>query len=210
MATQNTLKTECRRCGVCCQKGGPALHRADRALLQDGLLPRRLLVTLRMGEPVFDNVAARLTQLAQEIVKIAGPTGLAPCPLHRQAETSACAIHERRPAECRALDCHDTAAIEALYRADRLRRADIVHTGGGLWQIITLHEERFPAGQAVLLARRAAGGDRDASAQLAVLTEGERDFRIAFAARFDPAPDHLDFLFGRSLAQIVAPLAPGA
>jgi hypothetical protein len=31
--------TACRRCGTCCRKGGPALHREDRHLVVDGLIP---------------------------------------------------------------------------------------------------------------------------------------------------------------------------
>lgn len=50
------VRTHCRRCGTCCEKGGPALHTDDRMLIENGHIPARYLFTIREGEPVVDNV----------------------------------------------------------------------------------------------------------------------------------------------------------
>ena len=47
---------ECRRCGTCCEKGGPALHGEDRPLVDRGQVPARCLFTIRAGEPVRDDM----------------------------------------------------------------------------------------------------------------------------------------------------------
>ena len=205
---------ECLRCGACCLRGGPALHQEDLPLIAAGPLPRAPLLTLRTGEPVFENVAQVMTTLHSELVKVAwlpNEPGATPranafaCRFYAP-EASACLIHETRPAECRALFCQDTAAIEALYARDRLTRAHIVDTRGSLWEVVSFHEESFPASTATALARDAVRGDRIAARELEALTDAERRFREAFAARTALPPQELDFYFGRSLALICAPL----
>jgi hypothetical protein len=59
--TSNQHKTgtaldHCRQCGTCCRKGGPAIHREDKKLLENGHIPLRYLFTIRKNEPVYDNV----------------------------------------------------------------------------------------------------------------------------------------------------------
>lgn len=71
-------QTGCRRCGTCCEKGGPSLHLADKPLVVDGQIPARCLFTLRKGERVRDNVAGTLVPLEREIVKIRGGTAAGP------------------------------------------------------------------------------------------------------------------------------------
>ncbi|WP_243438597.1 YkgJ family cysteine cluster protein [Fundidesulfovibrio soli] len=206
---------ECLRCGACCLRGGPALHLEDLPLIAAGTLTRAHLVTLRAGEPAFDNVAQVMTTLHSELVKVAWnphEPGVQPganafaCRFYAP-EGSACLIHETRPAECRALYCQDTAAIEALYARDRLTRAHIVDTRGSLWEVVSFHEESFPAATTTALARAAAHGDRIAARELEALTEAERRFREAFAARTALPQQELDFYFGRSLAQLCIPFA---
>lgn len=209
MATIISTPDTCRRCGVCCQKGGPALHVTDAFLLGEGPLLRAHLVTLRRGEPAYDNVAGRLVGLDVEIVKINGKNGSQACRFHRP-DRQECSIHDKRPLECRALDCQDTRAIEALYDKDRLCRADLVNTQSALWEIIAFHERTFSAAQAVLLARGTASGDRQAGLELTDLARREADFRMAFAQRFDNPPGEMDFLFGRGLARVLAPYALSA
>ncbi|GAB6038174.1 hypothetical protein JCM15519_27330 [Fundidesulfovibrio butyratiphilus] len=182
---------------------------ADTVLLGGGLLLREHLVTLRRGEPAYDNVADRLVGLAVEIIKIGGENGAQACRFHRP-ERQECSIHEKRPIECRALDCRDTRAIEALYDKDRLCRAALVNTQSALWEIVAFHERTFSAIHAVSLARRIVAGDRAAEHELADLARREADFRMAFAERFDNPPGEMDFLFGRSLAQVLAPYALSA
>ena len=63
--------TSCRRCGQCCDKGGPALHLEDLHLVRSGTLDLDSLVTLRAGEPVLDQPKGRVASLERELVKVA-------------------------------------------------------------------------------------------------------------------------------------------
>lgn len=194
----------CRRCGRCCESGGPALHLADLALVEAGVIQRRDLVTLRSGEVVHENVAGGLATLTSEMVKLAGRGSGFSCRFH-DISTKACGIHDSRPVECRALFCEDTAAIEGLYREDRATRADMIAPGGGLWELVEFHDRTWPAAMAVSLARKAARGDVAARESLAGLASAESAFREAFRQRAGLADEELDYYFGRSLKRICAP-----
>lgn len=136
----------CKRCGQCCRLGGPVLHRDDAPLLDplDSPATERTpfgladLVTLREGELVRDDVIGTLTPLEGECVKIAPPAGrtdwqcrfLIHLPDAVPGRDAGCAVYERRPAQCRALNCTDTRDIAALYAHDRATRTDILRAVG--------------------------------------------------------------------------------
>lgn len=199
--TQSPL---CHRCGKCCIKGGPALHFKDLPLIEAAIIPRRRLVTLRQGETVHENISGGLTELGREIVKVAGQGQGFTCGFYDYTG-AACRIHSNRPAECQALFCEDTAAIERMYSTERLTRADIMDTGGALWELIIFHDQAFPASMAVSLARKASEGQRKARENLLELAEAEGNFRRAFLEKTGTTPEELDFYFGRSLARICSP-----
>ena len=191
----------CRRCGQCCRAESPALHLADLPLVRRGALSRTHLVTLRRGETVNDNVAGRLTVLEREMVKIAVTRAAQACVFY-DAASRACRIHASRPVECRALFCEDTSAIEGLYQQERLTRADILNTEGGLWELVSFHDRTFPADTASELTRQAATGHEDARKRLTEMVQGEASFRRVFLEKTGVPEQELDFYFGRSLARI--------
>lgn len=191
----------CRRCGTCCTKGGPALHGPDASLISDGrILPDRL-VTLRAGEPVHDQFQDKVLPLGTEIIKIRGPRGLTGCVFHLGA--SGCAIYAHRPLECRLLDCEDPAPLAAVYATDRLSRADILGPDHPLMELVRHHEQLCPTGEALRLAQAPGPAARSA---LADLLSADRALRGAFLDKTGAAPELADFLFGRALAEVLAPL----
>lgn len=202
--TNSTDTPSCRRCGECCLKGGPALHREDLELVRPGLIARESLMTLRRGEPVHENVAGAVGGLAAEVVKLAGAGGGHACVFYDRA-AKACLIHGNSPAECRALFCEDTSALEAIYRKGRLTRADLVDTGGGLWELIEYHDAAFGAGEAAGLAREARAGDSAALARLREVIRAEAAFRREFAAKTGVSAREMDFYFGRALGVVCKP-----
>lgn len=150
--------TECKGCGTCCRKGGPALHSEDMALFVSGAFNRVDLVTVRAGELAFDQISGALHPLAVDIVKFGDgrvrnshgfmvgsgeedasqAQGLSGCRfLVEQPKTATgemraqCGIYAHRPVECRALLCKDTRAIEALYTQDRASRSDVLMASFG-------------------------------------------------------------------------------
>ena len=131
----------CKRCGTCCEKGGPSLHQEDRFLVENGSIPATCLYTIRRGEMARDDIRGSLAPLAEEIVKIKGQGGKWTC-LFYDRQTRGCRIYEHRPLECRVLNCRDTGPIEKIYNKGRLTRRDLLATVAGLWDLIEEHEQR--------------------------------------------------------------------
>jgi Fe-S-cluster containining protein len=118
---------QCSCCGVCCEKGGATLQAEDMALVAAGVLPPRVLVTVRAGELAYDEAQQRLAPRATEMIKLAGTGENAHpwhCVFHRADKL--CGIHAQRPAQCRALFCRNTAALEALYAQGQATRQDVL------------------------------------------------------------------------------------
>lgn len=134
-------ETQCKRCGTCCLKGGPALHIQDISLVTQGILLKKHLYTLRKGELVRDNVAGTLIPLESEIIKLKGQGDSWTC-IFFNNKTKTCGIYKNRPVECEALKCWDTKNIEKLYNKDRLTRKDLIPQKSWLWDMIQEHEDR--------------------------------------------------------------------
>ncbi len=193
----------CRRCGTCCKKGGPALHREDRTLVAQGLIPARDLFTIRQGEQVRDNIKGTVAPLAQEIVKIKGVNGRWTCTFFEEA-SKGCRIYDARPLECRVLNCRDTRRIEVLYERTRLTRGDLLADVGGLWELIVDHERRCSYAQiARLLGDGFENGfpvHEDAVQEMIRFDYHVRQLTVAKAGMDEQM---LDFFFGRPLTDTI-------
>ncbi len=192
---------DCTRCGDCCTGGGPALH-AEDARLVGAVLAYADLVTLRAGEPAFDQPRGAILPLPAEIVKIAGRDMAGndwACRFYKGPD-GGCAIYAERPLECRLLDCRDTAALEAAYAAGRLTRLDLLPMHSVPAEILREHEAACPAGRAVELAGRHG---REAAGNLAEMLAYDRAFRAALRERGMGEAEML-FLLGRPLDAVVA------
>lgn len=192
----------CKRCGACCEGGGPALHAEDASLLGTALAYSDL-VTLRAGEPAFDQPSGMVLPLAAEIVKVAGrdiTRGEWSCRFSSKAGGEAeCAIYANRPLECRLLDCEDTSALTAAYRNDRLTRLDLLPLDSVPAELVREHEAACPAGRAVELARTPG---REAAEALAEILAYDRAFRAALCERGMGEAEML-FLLGRPLDVVI-------
>lgn len=171
--------------------------------MRDGSIELADLVTLRQGELAWDQPSQSLRPLAAEIVKI---RGVAPnswrCVFF---DAGACAVYATRPAECRALACWDTAAIEAMYTVGRVRRGDILPAGASLSALIEEHETRCAYAMLEELARDFKAGCAAASAALVERVRYDHAVRELVseraAATLPGLAAALDFLFGRPLEQ---------
>jgi len=194
---------QCRRCGICCRKGGPALHREDAPLVERGAIPIRHLFTLRKGEMVVDNVHGGTMPLAGEIIKIKGRDGAWTCCFYDSA-AQACGIYDARPVECRVLTCRDTAAIERMYARDRLTRRDLLSAVSGLWDLVQAHETNCAIRKIEALVAQLQGATAAAArAALGEIMAYDRHLRALTVEKSGMAADQLDFLFGRPLADTI-------
>ncbi len=176
-----------------------------------GTLPLSQLCTFRAGEAVFDQPQGRVLPLAQEIVKIKGlgdgrSAGLGgwACVLF-DGRARACRIHERRPAECRALFCEDTRGLVAMYAQGRLTRAGLLGQGHPALAVMAEHEALVPVGKIAELGAALRAGDTgsgEAGRELLAIAETDAAFRRLFAERVGIGPEYHDFFLGRGAAAL--------
>ena len=163
----------CRRCGMCCLRGGPTLMVDDASRLVNGALTLDSLVCLRKGEWARDDVRGGLRPLEQEHIKVAGLGGQAhPWRCRYYRDGSGCAIYAQRPVQCSALFCMDTSPLVDLLsgtplmdRAEAFRiLSDEAHLPGFpaldagtralLPDLMAAHEEQSPAAPVLEAAAR--------------------------------------------------------
>lgn len=196
--------TACRRCGICCKKGGPALHTEDTARVAQGEIPLISLFTLRAGERVYDNVRAAVMILDREIIRIKGE-GESPVCRFYDAEARSCRIYMHRPLECRVLTCWDTAAIERIYHRGRLVRKDLLASVKGLWELIEAHEARCSHFTlAAHIAQLKTARDHTLETAICETIAYDRQIRKLCVEKSGVDARLLDFLLGRPLPETLS------
>jgi len=191
----------CQRCGTCCQKGGPALHKEDALLIEKGSILAKNIFTLRKGEMAFDNVCDHAAPLEDEIIKIKGRGDSWACCFY-DTTAQACRIYDSRPVECRVLACWDTTDIEQIYAHDRLTRQDLLGSVSGLWEIVQTHERRCAYRKIEKwVPQMKSGNETGARVALCEIIAYDRHLRSLTVAKSGIAPALLDFLFGRPLSE---------
>lgn len=193
---------QCKRCGTCCRKGGPALHDADVRLVSEKSIPPANLYTIRCGEQVRDNINGGLIYTDTEIIKIRSGSGSGACMFFRDSE-NACGIYESRPSECRAMQCRDTTAIIAMHAKNRLCRKDLFGDVGWLWEIIEAHESECGFEEINRLIGQRRAGNSSASRQLSKRISYDRALRDVTVERAGLEKGMLDLVFGLPLERVL-------
>ncbi len=204
--SQNT----CTQCGQCCRNDGPLLHIDDVVLLKDGQLSLTHLLTLRAGELVHDPVQGRVLALETEVVKLAG-TGERQFPWHCVLHSSVgCALHPLRPAQCAALYCTDTKALQAMYHTERLTRSHVFAALPALFQghgqaLVEAHEAECSISSWADVLKNTQNAPVDSAVQKDIIQKIRYDisFREACIEKGGVHAKELIFLLGRPLLTVV-------
>jgi len=195
--------TECICCGTCCKKGGPAFHKADKALIEKGLIKSNNLFTIREGEPAYDNIKECIQPVASDIIKIKNKKSSRTCIFFDEIQRI-CLIYKKRPLECQVLQCWDTRAIEALYSKDRLTRKDLLEKNEGIWEIIKDHQEHCCYEKLAELAKNYRfQADQKSKTAILEMIRYDAHMRDLIIEKSHLAPDLLDFLFGSPLYKTI-------
>jgi Fe-S-cluster containining protein len=190
----------CQRCATCCRKGGPALHLEDQPLIQSGQIPAANLYTLRKGEWVRDNVRGNLCQLATELIKIKGQGNRWTCTF-LDIDQSRCTIYDRRPIECRRLQCWNPEPLQKIYAHNRLTRRDLFYSAKGLWDLIATHEQECNYADIQQLADRVRDHQSTADLErLDYILRYDANMRCLASEKAKVNPDLCDLLFGRPIS----------
>lgn len=197
--------TACRRCGTCCEQGGPALHAEDRQLIDSGTVSRRDLVAIRNGEPAYDQRQGQVVPAAQEFLKLAGARGSWRCKFYHTP--GGCGIYGQRPLECRLLFCRDTTPLEAVMGRDLLDRRALLAADDPALEWLAKQEMAvaYPEVMARLVELDLPGSAGASLASLTSLVRADLALREAFIRSFPGRGGEELFLFGRPLFLTIAP-----
>ncbi|MDA3971506.1 MAG: YkgJ family cysteine cluster protein [Desulfobulbaceae bacterium] len=197
---------ECKRCGICCEKGGPILHHEDRSFLQKNLVSLDQLRVIRRGESAFNPFTDRVEPAEVEMIKLAAGTGTSwECPFHQKnGALSGCTIHGDRPMECRVLKCWDTRAIEAVVFKDCLTRSDLLGADNLLLGEILAHEERCAYGAVWLSIEGLKGNSRGVClAEIQAVLSEDMQIRARLVAQYELTLVQELFYLGQLMFRVV-------
>jgi Fe-S-cluster containining protein len=189
----------CRRCGTCCIRGGPALHDEDLQLLQNGYLHEKDLYTLRIGEPVFDQIQNAILLLDSECIKVRSVEYSTVCRYYLPSP-GGCSIYSSRPIECVALKCWDTSALAEVSSANRLSRSDIISNDSILRTLIQEHEAHCGCAELLRWLRQ---GSEDSRQALKESVAFDAAMRAMLPERINLPSERLMFLLGRPLPEVI-------
>jgi Fe-S-cluster containining protein len=197
----------CRRCGSCCQQGGPALHGGDLALIRSGRLRLDHLVTVNLGELAFQPLAMTATTVVNEFLKIQGRDGTWCCTFYDETSRG-CQRYEHRPLACGLLDCTDTGPLLDITGQDLLTRFDCMDHNDPILAVVLNHQQQKNCPDIQIISddcaqvygrtELLAGLLEDVNLDLAFRSRTANAFHLSVALEL--------FYFGRPLFQLLLPL----
>ena len=199
-----STQTECKRCGQCCNHGGPALHGPDLELVRSGAIPLSALITLRKGEMAQNPVAGGLKPLSVELIKLKG-TGREWNCCYFDKTANSCTIYDRRPLACRVLKCWEPDEILGMVEKDTLSRLDILGDDDPLVNLIREHERLYPCPDLQKLADALPDVPESMRRDLQKLVNGDLRFRDRVVKEFSLKLSDELFYFGRPVFQLLQP-----
>ena len=193
-------QTHCVRCGKCCIQSSPTLQAQDLHFLEGGAIARQTLYTIRRGELVWDNVLETPVVTREEMIKIR-ETGEGIC-IYYDAADKACKIYEKRPAQCSAMACWETALFLKVYRGPKLARKDTIKEPV-LAGLVETHESRCSYKTMEGHVKRIeVEGDKAVEAIIDIL-RFDNQLRPYISQKLNLDLKEMDFFFGRPMIDTV-------
>ena len=205
---QGTVQTSCKQCGICCTKGGAALHNADIVLLEKGKIPRSDCVTLRKGEFAWTPVNNRIEAIGSDIIKLRGTGGEWVC-CYFDGSAKNCGIYANRPIACRTLKCWNPAESLAMIGKDLLSRQRVVQDEKVFLELIEQYESAFPLPDFSSLSSKLNKSTDKTIHILEELVNQDLAFRDKQVQQSEKVAAEELFLFGRPLFQLLQPFGLG-
>ncbi|WP_320170847.1 YkgJ family cysteine cluster protein [Maridesulfovibrio sp.] len=197
---------ECKQCGTCCRKGGPALHKQDLPLLEEaGGIDITDIVTIRKGELAYNQPEGEVGPLQEEILKIKGAGGTWSCKF-LSPSTQVCRIYKNRPLECRKLFCGDTEPLLEIYNKDRISRRDLLPEGHPVLELIAEHDSKCSPERMAELAAEAIehwNKAENLKADLREILIYDKSIRDLVVEKTGLPAEAMDFFFGRSASIVL-------
>lgn len=190
-------RSHCIRCGECCLASSPTLQKEDVPLVREGLIRKRDLYSIRVGEPVRDNIENKLIITDRELIKVRGKRNGGGCIFYDE-ESRACTIYDHRPSQCAAFACWDTAEFMEVYKRPKACRKDIVHEEV-LLALIHEHGARCSYRRLDGFVRMIEKKGEEAVERILELLKFDRHVRIFTREKLGMDFGEMGFYFGRPL-----------
>lgn len=198
--TSEKPRGRCIRCGACCLKSSPGLHWGDLPVFDEGGIGASSLVTIRRGEVVRDTVKGGIAVVEEEMVKFREHKD-GGCVFYEK-EGERCTVYNRRPLECKALQCWDTAQFMEVYQEPKAIRKDLV-SEGVLLGLIEKHDEKCSYAALHEYVRAIQGTGEVAIESIIDLMRFDYELRPFVADKLGIPMEEMEFYFGRPLFQTV-------
>ena len=194
-------RTHCVRCGECCLESPPTLQREDIPLVEEGSIRKRDLYSIRVGEPVRDNIENRLIITDKELIKVKENRDRGGC-VYYDKESRGCTIYDHRPSQCAAFSCWDATEFMEVYKRPKAERKEIVHNEVLL---ALMHEHGTKCGYSELdgLVRRIEKKGDEAVEKILEVLRFDHHVRSFTHEKLGVEPGEMDFYFGRPLTETI-------
>ncbi len=199
------MLNECKRCGICCTKGGPALHRKDLPLIKSGKIPRSRLITIRVGELVYKPFSETPQAANCELIKICGTGRDWQC-YYFDSQEKGCRIYDNRPITCSILQCWDTTEIEKHVEKDTISRFDLLRQDEPMYNIVKEHESLCPCPDMQAIANTIEKGSGLVSGPYEWLVNKDIEIRTRVVDQYGISLAEELFFFGRPIFQLLQQL----
>ncbi|MBF0469297.1 MAG: YkgJ family cysteine cluster protein [Desulfamplus sp.] len=200
-----THQNECKRCGTCCENGGPALHGQDLPLIEKGLLSIEYLITIRKGELAHDPVTDTIKPVKNEFLKIKGTKGSWACAFYDKNKKG-CARYDNRPISCGVLKCWDTKESLGLAGKDLVSRLDIVKENSPMRERMITHELLCPLPDMNAILRTVSRPSRKTVKKLELISNKDITYRMKAVDEFNLSVEQELFYFGRPVFELLSVL----
>jgi len=172
----------------------------DLRLIEEGTIARQDLYSIRKGEMVWDNVIEALIITREEMIKIRERQG-GGCIFYDAADR-ACKIHEKRPAQCAAMECWDPGRFMKVYKEPKITRKDVIKNPT-LTGLIRAHESKcgYEAMQGHV-KRIETEGDKAVEAIIQML-RFDNHLRPYLSQKLDLDLKEIDLIFGRPMTDTI-------
>lgn len=194
-------RTHCIRCGECCLRSSPSLQISDTPLVNESVIKRSDLYTVRIGELVRDNIRDELKITDKELIKVREKKSEGGCVLYDAAER-ACTIYGHRPAQCKALTCWDEREFMRVYATLKAGRKEIIHDQN-LLRLMDEHEKRCAYAQLERYVKKIERDGERAAEKILQILKFDHDIRWLIPERLSIDSDEIDVILGRPLTETI-------
>lgn len=201
MKKEERPRDHCIRCGECCLGSSPTLQMEDVPLVREGYIRKGDLYSIRVGEPVRDNIENKLVITDRELIKVKGKKDGGGC-IYYDEEKGACTIYDHRPSQCAALACWDSTEFMKVYKRPKADRKAVVYEEV-LLALMDEHEKKCSYGKLDGLVRMIEKKGEEAVGRILGLLKFDHHIRTFTTKKLGIDSGEMDFYFGRPLTETI-------